>query len=67
VIAPGQNFEVLASVIAPNFQGYVIAGCNFPLAHGFYFQALTGGTQFVGTGQALVMTVPRTSPEGLNN
>lgn len=67
VIAAGQNFTTLTSVIAPNFQGYVIAGCNFPLAHGFYFEGTVGGGQYVGASQALVLTVPRTSPEGLNN
>jgi hypothetical protein len=34
---PGGTFVTVASTAAPNFQGYVIAACNFPYAHGFGF------------------------------
>src|SRR5262245_44126025 len=33
-IAAGTVFATLMCTIAPNFQGYLIARCNFPLAHG---------------------------------
>ena len=36
-IAPGGSFNTLASSTAPNFQGYVIAVCNFAYGHGFAF------------------------------
>jgi hypothetical protein len=36
-IASGTNYTNLASTIAPNFQGYMIAVCNFSYAHGFAF------------------------------
>lgn len=35
VIAAGTVFVTVASSIAPNFQGYVIAECNVPLLHGW--------------------------------
>jgi len=36
-IPPGVTYTNLTSITAPNFQGYVIAKCNFPYAHGFAF------------------------------
>jgi hypothetical protein len=36
-IAPGAMHVSLASVAAPNFQGYMIAVCNFAYGHGFAF------------------------------
>jgi hypothetical protein len=36
-IAPGGTYLNLASTVAPNFLGYMIAKCNFPYAHGFAF------------------------------
>jgi len=36
-IAAGQTYANLASILAPNFTGYLIATCNFPYAHGFGF------------------------------
>ena len=36
-IAAGANYTTTLQTIAPNFQGYMIASCNFPLAHGFAF------------------------------
>jgi hypothetical protein len=37
VIAAGTTSAVLASVVAPGFQGYMIATCNFQFGHGFAF------------------------------
>jgi hypothetical protein len=34
-IGAGNTFTTLVSTIAPNFQGYIIAECNFGLARGF--------------------------------
>ena len=36
-VASGTVFTTLASVAAPGFQGYMIAVCNFQMAHGFAF------------------------------
>lgn len=36
-LPPGTTYTTLASTSAPGFQGYVIAACNFPFAHGFAF------------------------------
>jgi hypothetical protein len=36
-VATGTVFTTLASTAAPGFQGYMIAVCNFQLAHGFAF------------------------------
>jgi hypothetical protein len=36
-IAKGTTYANTASTVAPGFQGYMIASCNFPLAHGFAF------------------------------
>jgi hypothetical protein len=36
-VAPGTVWTDLASIRSPNFQGYIIAVCNFQYAHGFAF------------------------------
>jgi len=36
-VATGTSAVNLASTLAPNFQGYMFAQCNFQLAHGFAF------------------------------
>jgi len=36
-IAQGTTYINLISTAAPNFQGYMIASCNFPFAHAFAF------------------------------
>jgi hypothetical protein len=36
-VLPGTNTTTLASTIAPGFQGYMVARCKFPFAHGFAF------------------------------
>ncbi len=38
-LAPGATHSNLTSVVAPNFQGYMIAVCDFDYAHGFGFVA----------------------------
>ncbi len=42
VIATGTTSATLASAMAPGFEGYVIAVCNFQLAHGFAFVSDVG-------------------------
>jgi len=37
VVATGTSWTSAASVVAPGFQGYTIAVCNFQFAHGFAF------------------------------
>jgi len=36
-VAPGTVYTNLTSVLAPGFQGYMFAVCNFQFAHGFAF------------------------------
>lgn len=36
-LAPGATYASLTSQVAANFQGYMIAVCNFDFAHGFGF------------------------------
>src|SRR5579863_342884 len=67
-INAGTQYATIASLIAPNFQGYMIVDCNFPLAHGWYFHTRVGGVGFVASDSALVIPSPiRTSslPESL--
>lgn len=43
-IVPGQIYVTALSTVAPGFQGYVIATCNFPLARGSaLLSSCTGG------------------------
>jgi hypothetical protein len=42
IIAQGATYTGLVSSLAHGFQGYMIATCNFPLAHGFSFISETG-------------------------
>jgi hypothetical protein len=37
VVDSNKTYTAVASSVAPNFQGYVIAPCNFQYAHGFAF------------------------------
>lgn len=68
VLAAGATHTLLASSAAPNFQGYVIADCNFPFAHGIGFISDLGARNLAFGYLALVLP-PRRLPaaEGLNN
>jgi hypothetical protein len=55
VIAAGTVFATLASTIAPNFQGYVIAECNIPLLHGWAIVGDPGFQSFGASYPALVI------------
>jgi hypothetical protein len=70
-VATGTTYTNAASVIAPGFQGYLIANCNFQYAHGFAFVWYAPETN---TGAAmgylgLVLNSSRSGslPESLNN
>jgi len=65
VIPAGTVRGLKASTIAPNFQGYIIATCQFPLAHGWYSLRKPGTSEISGS-QAQVLPSPRNNPESLN-
>jgi hypothetical protein len=64
------TYAFLASSIAPNFQGYVIALCQFQLAHGYAFISDLGAQKLAHGYLALILpgTSARTAnPEQLEN
>ena len=66
-IPTGTVYANLASTVAPGFSGYIIAVCNFQLAHGFAFVSDVGARNLAMGYLALVLTRSGTSPENLNN
>jgi hypothetical protein len=54
-IAAGTTYSALTSVMAPGFQGYVIAVCNFQYAHGFAFISDVGARNLAMGYLALVL------------
>jgi hypothetical protein len=77
IIPSGNNtasttYAFLASSIAPNFEGYAIAVCNFQLAHGYAFVSDLGAQKLAHGYLALILTNAVTStrtgnPEALEN
>lgn len=61
-VAPGTTYTTLASTLAPAFQGYVIADCQFQYAHGFAFITQIGTFQGTMGYLALVIPDPPRSP-----
>jgi len=57
-VAPGTVYAALASSVAPNFQGYIIAICNFQYAHGFAFISDLGARNLAMGYLALVIPDP---------
>jgi hypothetical protein len=62
----------MASTIAPNFEGYMIAVCNFQMAHGYSFVSDLGAQKLAHGSLALVLpggssSRPATNPEQLEN
>ena len=55
-VDPGTVWTGLASALAPQFQGYVIADCQFQYAHGFAFITQIG--TFLGTEGYLALIIP---------
>ena len=54
--APASNWAFMASTIAPNFEGYMIAVCNFQLAHGYAFITDLGAQKLAHGYLALILT-----------
>jgi len=54
--APAGNWAFMASNIAPNFEGYMIAVCNFQLAHGYAFVTDLGSQKLAHGYLALILT-----------
>ena len=76
IIPSGNNvapsvYAFLASSIAPSFQGYMIAVCNFQLAHGYAFVSDLGAQKLAHGYLALILTnattAARTAIEALEN
>ncbi len=61
-ITQGNTYTNLLSVIAPGYQGYVIASCNFPLAHGFAFISDIGARNLATSYLATTICIPRIPP-----
>jgi hypothetical protein len=70
-IATGTVYANLASTLAPGFQGYTIAVCNFQLAHGFAFISDLGARNLAMGYLALVLpngtSARNNTTEQLNN
>jgi len=67
IVASGTVYANLASTLAPGFDGYMIANCNFQDAHGFAFVSDVGARQLAMGYLPLILTRSGTSPENLNN
>jgi hypothetical protein len=68
--APASNWAFMASTIAPNFEGYMIAVCNFQLAHGYAFVSDLGAQKLAHGYLALILnngTSKRLGTEMLEN
>jgi len=72
-VASGTVYANTASTVAPGFQGYIIAVCNFQLAHGFAFVSDVGARNLAMGYLALIInngSLSRSnapSAENLNN
>jgi len=65
-IPAGTAWSNSASVIMPNFQGYVIAQCGFQFAHGFAFVSDLGARNLAMGYLALVIPEPGLGSRGAN-
>jgi hypothetical protein len=68
--APAGNWAFMASNIATNFEGYMIAICNFQLAHGYAFVSDLGAQKLAHGYLALILTNgvnKRSATEALEN
>jgi len=65
-IAAGTTYASTVMALAPNFQGYVIADCEFQYAHGFAFVTRVGATDVAMGYLALVIPDPPRSPSGFD-
>jgi len=67
VVASATVYANLASTVAPGFDGYMIANCNFQDAHGFAFVSDVGARNLAMGYLPLILLRSGTSPENLNN
>jgi hypothetical protein len=65
-IAPGATTAVVLSTIAPGFQGYAVAKCDFNYAHGYVF-VINGTSHATASYLPLVLGDRPTGSEALNN
>jgi hypothetical protein len=63
-ILPGTVSATLASAITPGFQGYIVAICNFQLAHGFAFISDVGARNLAMGYLAIVTGTPSSNSVG---
>jgi hypothetical protein len=66
-IASGATYVTLASTASPNFQGYLIAVCNFQYGHGFAFISDAGARNLAMGYLALVIPDPPRSASPFPN
>jgi len=67
-VATGTVYANLASTLAPGFDGYIIAVCNFQFAHGFAFVSDVGARNLAMGYLALIIpSTNRSAAEALNN
>jgi len=66
-IAAGTVWVNTLQTIAPNFQGYMFAVCNFQYAHGFAFISDTGARNLAMGYLALISPDPGTVSNGTRN
>ena len=62
-LVPGQTYVNVASSIAPGFQGYMIAACDFPYAHGFALVNDVGLKTFATSYLPQNVCAPRVAPD----
>lgn len=62
VVDSGTTYTALASAAMPNFQGYVIAVCQFQYAHGFAFISDLGARNLAMGYLALIIPDPARTP-----
>jgi hypothetical protein len=65
-IAAAGNWAFMASTIAPNFEGYMIAVCQFQLAHGYAFVTDLGAQKLAEGYLALIVSTGTGKRDGLN-
>jgi hypothetical protein len=58
-IAAGSTYTAVISSMAPDFQGYITAECNFQFAHGFAFISDFGARNLAMSYLALVVPTQR--------
>jgi len=65
-VAAGTTYASTVMALAPNFQGYIIADCQFQYAHGFAFVTRVGATDVAMGYLALVIPDPPRAPNGFD-